>query len=768
MSVEYVSLQGEQVNPENLLIPKARDLAQALLNNVSTWARFVACERMNENGLIAALQGAEVVIFDVDVEVPQKKQHDIRRVEQIAVAFWQADTSYPETLALRADFPVVPHINVRSFEIPRSLCLYEIPYDEVKLHWTAAGFVEDIRGWLARTAEGTLHADDQQLEPFFLANVPRIVFPSDFISSHSSYERLSISRVDNDQQICLIAERAEDGNQNSRMKKPENFVAITAVGAPQVHGAAQRQPRNLSELHKFMETAGIDLCAVLRQRLRDWQEDKALRNATPIIIVILPKQREANGPVEDWELWAFFCARVYADEQLGTENPSNDISFLNVLQLGEELDLWQNKGGHLATVVVPDLSKHGEQVRLSMLNPSFMLSRETAARLNGQPDRYGRKIVAVGMGALGSQVFLNLIRSAYGEWTIIDNDIMLPHNSARHGLYGHIVGYSKVAPLAFIANETIDGSPIAKAIVADVQHPGTMDDDVKRSFYEASEILDFSASVAVGRHLSFAVSSTARRASFFLNPTGTDSVMLVEDVNRQVPLNALEMQYYRLLVHEIDLHSHLRPPAERIRYARSCRDLSSTISQEHVALHAAIGARALRKAFESDGGIISVWRTSHEGGVYPVSISPSPLVTIKKKGWQICADQVLLESVRQFREQRLPAETGGILIGAVDHQYRIVYVVDALPAPPDSSEELTGFVRGSHRLTEALEQIEEITAKQLTYVGEWHSHPTGSSVRPSKLDRNLLKWLTDKMTPASLPAVMLIVGGRGQYAWYIG
>jgi integrative and conjugative element protein (TIGR02256 family) len=196
--------------------------------------------------------------------------------------------------------------------------------------------------------------------------------------------------------------------------------------------------------------------------------------------------------------------------------------------------------------------------------------------------------------------------------------------------------------------------------------------------------------------------------------------------------------------------------------------LSSTISQEHVALHAAIGARALRKAFESDGGIISVWRSSHEGGVYPVSISPSPLVTIKKKGWQICADQVLLESVRQLREQRLPAETGGILIGAVDHQYRIVYVVDALPAPSDSSEELTGFVRGSHHLTEALEQIEEITAKQLTYIGEWHSHPTGSSVRPSKLDRNLLTWLTDKMTPASLPAVMLIVGGRGQYAWYIG
>jgi len=49
----------------------------------------------------------------------------------------------------------------------------------------------------------------------------------------------------------------------------------------------------------------------------------------------------------------------------------------------------------------------------------------------------------------------------------------------------------------------------------------------------------------------------------------------------------------------------------------------------------------------------------------------------------------------------------------------------------DSTEEQTGFVRGSHLLSEALLGIEQITAKQLTYVGEWHSHPTGASVRPS-------------------------------------
>ena len=31
--------------------------------------------------------GAELVIFDVDVEVPQRKANDVRRVERVAVAF---------------------------------------------------------------------------------------------------------------------------------------------------------------------------------------------------------------------------------------------------------------------------------------------------------------------------------------------------------------------------------------------------------------------------------------------------------------------------------------------------------------------------------------------------------------------------------------------------------------------------------------------------------------------------------------------------------
>jgi len=302
--------------------------------------------------------------------------------------------------------------------------------------------------------------------------------------------------------------------------------------------------------------------------------------------------------------------------------------------------------------------------------------------------------------------------------------------------------------------------------VADVLQPGINTDRLDAAMADADVIFDFSASLAVARHLSNRVNSPARRASFFLNPSGTDSVMLVEDVGRQIPLAALEMQYYRLLIRDRDLHAHLQNRAGGIRYAHSCRDISSRIGQDSVALHAAIGSRSLRQSLESEGARISLWQSADDGSVRNVSIEPSPLLLARKRSWTVCSDYLFLDRARDLRSDHLPNETGGVLIGAFDMQYRTVYVVDALPAPLDSSEEPTGFVRGRHGLTEVVEAIEQITNGQLTYVGEWHSHP-GRGVRPSNFDRKLFQWLATRMAKDGLPAAMLIMGADNRYAWYL-
>src|SRR5690606_15628892 len=121
---------------------------------------------------------------------------------------------------------------------------------------------------------------------------------------------------------------------------------------------------------------------------------------------------------------------------------------------------------------------------------------------------------------VGSHVVNNLVRAGYGRWTVVDSDVLLPHNLARHSLPGVFVGQSKAEAVAMMLNSTIAGPPAVRAIAEDILL--TPSPDLVTALETSDLILDMSASVAVGRHLARNVSSPARRMSLFLNPDGTD------------------------------------------------------------------------------------------------------------------------------------------------------------------------------------------------------------------------------------------------------
>ncbi len=306
-------------------------------------------------------------------------------------------------------------------------------------------------------------------------------------------------------------------------------------------------------------------------------------------------------------------------------------------------------------------------------------------------------------------------------------------------------------------------------MVADVLQPGPAAPALAAAAGRAGVLLALSASIAVARHLAHDVPAPrARRLSLFLNPAGTDLVLLAEDAGRALPLDALEFQYYRLVAGAPALAGHLRPPADRIRYARSCRDVSAALPQELVALHAAIGARALRAALARDEATIAVWRADPADlTVTRLAAEPAPLVLVEQAGWRVYADRSLLLEVGRARAAKLPNETGGVLLGAFDLQRKIIYVVDTLPAPPDSTEYPTLFIRGHEGLEAQIAALRARTDHMLEYVGEWHSHPAGAAVAASAADRTVLGWLADKMWQEGLPALMLIAGDADRWGWHL-
>jgi integrative and conjugative element protein (TIGR02256 family) len=243
--------------------------------------------------------------------------------------------------------------------------------------------------------------------------------------------------------------------------------------------------------------------------------------------------------------------------------------------------------------------------------------------------------------------------------------------------------------------------------------------------------------------------------------------MLAEDANREIPLDALEMQYYRALIHESALSGHLRIEDTAHRYGFSCRDVSSAMSQDSVALHAATASRAFRSACKNEEAAIAIWQSFDDGSVISHPFAPSSISRAQIGDWALHTDEGFLYKVRDMRRSRLPKETGGVLIGTYDMQRKIVYVVDTLPAPPDSVENEKSFERGFCGLQERMEEIKQLTQDNLFYIGEWHSHPESYDSTYSEADRQLFQWLDEKIRDESTPPLMLIAG-QSEYSWYIG
>ena len=721
---DYFPIDGERIEISDLTLRKARDLVTTITSEYTPYTTLIDCYRLDD--------GHEVIVFDTEVERGQKTVHDIRFMERVSVCFWTLDDRIPEVLALREDFPCVPHLNLREHEFPRSLCLYDHPYEENQLHWTSFGFLQQIRRWLSLSAEGRLHAEDQPLEPLLIGTEANLIIPSGLLYSEET-QFLRIKRAD-----TAEGERktyfAEKLTENETLIPETLFVALLVKSKPQVHGIIRWRPKRLADLHDFLLASEVNLLQLLQEKLKAWSNNQTLLGCQLFLIIALPKTRYGGGEIESIEVRTF-------------------ITSTTISQIGTDIGLWDLLDGQPAILIGGDTSKNGNETKLATLNTIEHLSRPRAALLSGLQEDASKRIVQIGVGALGSVIFNNLIRMGYGDWTLIDEDYLLPHNLVRHALDAIWLGRSKAEALALVSDHLTRESGRTKWILANVLAPKDKVDDLISAYINADVLLDVSTSIPVARHLALDIECKAQRVSVFLNPQATDVVCLGEGIEREVTLDELEMQYYRALITYPPLHEHLSRQESRIRYAQSCRDISSSVPLDLIALHAGIASRALRKSIAQDVPHISIWSTDVDvTHVNRFDVPVSSVLRFYFGDWTLKTDSNLIDQIFEARSGRLPYETGGILLGSYDMQRRIVYVVSMLPSPTDSQEWPTSYIRGSQDLTDTIQRISIITDANLSYVGEWHSHPEGCDCSPSIDDLTAFDWLARKRELASFNA----------------
>lgn len=720
---DYRDAPGEVATKSDLRSKMATSLVRALDSQRIPYVRLLE-KRQSET--------FDIIVVDVDVEVAQVRTHDILPVERCALLFDYEDKATPRVLALRTTFPKVPHLNLVEDANSRDLCLYEEGLEEIRRHWTPARFIHRLREWLKLTADGVLHQDDQPLEPLLSQDVGYLAVPNDF---ESQVEHGSTP-------WGVYGHEFKRGRYFVHLAKIKRaklkFAPVLLTLPPQESGLIHRTPTTLAGLDGLLSNAGFDLKTHLVQSLRDWKNEEhfgAWAEATVLLILRVPLTRGGDSTPETLDTYAF-------------------ITDTTLAKLGSAIGIWEPQGRVLATLLQPQINIPPDIVA-EPLRVVHDLAPATAARLNGMAYEAGAQPagIVIGCGALGSQVVMNLARCGIGSWHLIDGDLLLPHNVARHHLTSSLVGNNKAMALATVANTVIPRPDLFTYQPDFITSPSDINKD---ALVKADMIIDMSTSISLARAISCSEASP-RGVSVFLSPSGNDLVVLAEDSQRQFRLHGLEIQYYRAVATEEVLANHLDTPSDRIRYSRSCRDVTSTIRQSAISIHGGLAAQVIEEVLETAEARISVYRIS-EQGVVAHHITPSPQTCFKRGDWTVHIDNRTIQELHHLRAQKLPRETGGILIGSFDMHYKQAFIVDVLAAPLDSVEEQTSFVRGVKGLSESLSAYRARCGEMLEYLGEWHSHPPGCPPTPSRMDIFGHAELVKEMNAEGLPAVMVIVG----------
>jgi hypothetical protein len=687
----------------------------------------------------------EAIVFEVEVERGQVFKQDIHKLEVLSVTFGADDQNFPEVEALRTDFPSVPHLNQRPHEFPRSLCIYEDVFAEYQLKWSPARFVEDIRTWLALTARGELHQSDQPLEPLLLVSRSNFVVPDSFFQDRGSGDALFLSahnQGSSDAYMTFIVDSVQEDAANA------NVLAIYLKGSPQIHGVIRRTPQTFDDLRSFLEPSGMDLLTSLRAGIRSYlrRNTKKPDQTYLVIIVDLPKTRTVGGVSESTDRLAFATG-------------------LSISEVGERLGVCQRINGVLGLGLLDDSSRtdlSGQVLQLARLD---VLTSESAAALNGV-EQFDHNAVIVGVGALGSQILNLFFRSGFGRWTIIDHDLFLPHNGARHALTG-FTGINKAVAMTEWGRATLPADPSANAIPANILFPAKDSDRIKEAFRNARFVLDSSASVAAARYLARVPFESPRVISVFVNPDASDLVVLSEPRDRSLRVDQLEMYYYRQLVRDPSLIKHYQGALGVRRYSNSCRDISAIVEGSLMSIAAGFAARIIRESENSDQARILLCCTDKAANSTQAFEVPVPRpASFEANGWTILTDEIIVGEIRAKRQLRLPNETGGVLVGTIDMHRKLIFVAEIIPSPPDSKEWPHLYIRGSAGLSSRMREIAERTQGGLEYVGEWHSHPRFHGVEQSNDDRLAIRKLRTMMAEDGRPAVMLIVGDA-ELRWYV-
>jgi integrative and conjugative element protein (TIGR02256 family) len=792
--MNFFSVEGVAASPDGV-----RDgLARSFLEYVSDHGGHT----VRIEGILGLPNGVALFVVDFSTCISQAPAYDVLPEERLAVAFFEEG---PAVVPLRIDFPLISH----AYGLPTqsvlpgrmSLCIDDRPWEDARADYNGAEVVRRILSWFHRADTGEVHDALQLPHPIFLPASQTFVMSQEvqreFCATSGPPVFLQLRPLGDGAKLFALerhgsaaaslpdrarAPATDDALKPARLRR---FVGFTMGVRAENSGAMWHHPQYLGDLREALSGAEDDLLDVLRGRLEALIRDRSAPLEHLVEARLLMQFVVINATQDSFEPMFLVTANTLGDigATLGLldrgptdarSSTDDDPSTSLVLATRDESGnmalapaVGTDASDRTVPQYVPLLSPgainpvEAGKTELIAANLSFSFEGEIASLYAGHGSEWrtsiGKKAVVLGVGSIGSQSIASLVREgAFEEVTIVDDDHLLPHNLARHTLRTPQIGFSKAQK---VGKELEEIRPdLSVVTVREKLGLGTSSDTLLSALENSDIVLDMTASVGASRMLC-QIQRGGRAVSAFFNPSGTSVVVLQEDEERDLDLTALEALYYAEVVRTPSLKDHLRPGDEAVVSGGQCRSVTSRIPSSRAAILAGLAASETTELLASPRASISVATLDGRGGLdMHRRVIDGGSQSIEADGWTIGITGSVATYLQDLRRNALPNETGGVLLGIVDHTRQRIEVALGLAAPPDSTGTRDEFERGVQGVIDSIDDARRRTMHQLSYVGEWHSHPEGARTTPSVIDAAQLVSLREELLSEDRPPVMVIVG----------
>jgi hypothetical protein len=729
-------------------IPKAsEDILHQIINHARVVSyKVISCDDM---GLVVECNWKVMLgSRDVENEVSGK---GVRSIEPV---YWHILFNFPESPifpSLRRDFPrsQFPHIYPSKLGDIVRPCITESDIISFMLANGMVSLLVQLDSWLDKAAQDTLMLEEQGWEPIIFEN-----WGGSFTDVGS---------------ILLRGAEQEVTQQATTGKMSEMKGAFTIL-------EGERTKHIIASNDKAMGAQeSVTIINVFFPESSTTQEFQNLpvENRQDLLALATALEGEPLLPqgqivFAEPELTMSEHIKLHLDKldniQAKTKGSSSVKACIVIVYIPRPYELI---GGYSKIEVVPFFVR---TVASSCANPEVIPlsyirggSQDVLQKISHHHPRPIKHISFLGVGSVGSKIALSLAKGGSYQPHVIDKSIFRPHNLARHGLSS--IGNGEGWPKAALLKMAIENSGVpASCSFADL---GRGEIALPA---ETDVIIESTGNELVSLNLANQGQLNGRIYQVGLYGCSTMGYLAIEPASkeRQVRIDDIEAMLYGLSLDNEVINRALYETkgAERQFVGHGCSSETTIIPDTALNLVCASLTEKIdnsiyaKQAHKSQGELHLCFKGDDSSIKSESLIIPPTDVqgfSHDNRFWEVRISSLVSKTMFNERQNALPNETGGAILGHICEFTNRIYVTRTIQLPHPIVQSSAEFSINQQQLHTLDEHVRGVTAGRVYVLGTWHSHTVPSN--PSILDKQTLDTLCENF---NLPVVtMLMCDGEG-------